>query len=405
MGLRIVYGRSGSGKSKYIYDEIHNKIDSGEKDKIYIITPEQFSFTAEKKLMENKNAIINAEVITFDRMAYRVLDEVGEINNSITKCGKSMLIYSILQKEKKNLYLLNKNNENIDLCIRTISEFKKNKILINDLKKELNNIRDEFLKLKLRDMILIYEKFELSIQNKYIDETDRLTRLEDNIENTVFFRNAIIYIDEFAGFTKQELMIIKKLLKLAKKITITVCTNDLEFNTNPDIDIFYPNKKSIKKVIQLLNKDEKIETVYLNKLHRFKNKELIFIENNLFNNKNKNYENDLNNLYLLFAKNKYLEIKHVAKKIIYLIKNNNYKYNEISIITKNIDAYSSLVKSIFTKYRIPVFIDEKKDLNQNIVIRYILSILEIIIKNYSYESIFNYLKNALGDIEENDIFK
>ena len=89
MGLRIVYGRAGSGKSKFIYDEINNKINSGEKNKIYIITPEQFSFTAEKKLMENKKAIINAEVITFDRMAYRVLNEVGGINNNLTKCGKA----------------------------------------------------------------------------------------------------------------------------------------------------------------------------------------------------------------------------------------------------------------------------------------------------------------------------
>ena len=55
MGLRIVYGKSGSGKSKFIYDEINDRINSGENNKIYIITPEQFSFTAEKKLLENIN--------------------------------------------------------------------------------------------------------------------------------------------------------------------------------------------------------------------------------------------------------------------------------------------------------------------------------------------------------------
>ena len=148
MGLRIVYGKSGSGKSKFIYDEINDKINSGEENKIYIITPEQFSFTAEKKLVENKKAIINAEVITFDRMAYRVLSETEGIHNNITKSGKSMLIYSILQKEKKNLKLLNKSDENIDLCIRTISEFKKNKISIKSLKNELENINDEYLKIK-----------------------------------------------------------------------------------------------------------------------------------------------------------------------------------------------------------------------------------------------------------------
>ena len=405
MGLRIVYGKSGSGKSKFIYDEINDKINSGEKNKIYIITPEQFSFTAEKKLVENKKAIINAEVITFDRMAYRVLSETEGIHNNITKSGKSMLIYSILQKEKNNLKLLNKSDENIDLCIRTISEFKKNKISIKSLKNELENINDEYLKIKLKDMILIYEKFELNIINKYLDETDLLTKLENNIEKTNMFNNSIIYIDEFLGFTKQELSIIEKLIKNSKNLTITACVDNLDFNTNPDIDIFYPNKKTINKIIKLTNKNEKIETIYLDKLCRFKNEELLFIENNLFNKKNKKYEKELNNINLFLAKNKYSEIENIAKKIIELIKENNYKYNEISIITKNINSYSSLVKSIFSKYKIPVFIDENKDLNQNILIRYVLSIIEVILKNYSYESIFNYLKNPFTELDENDIFK
>lgn len=73
MSLRLIYGRSGTGKSSYLYEEIKNIID--DKNKIYIITPEQFSFTAERKLMDTlkEGAVINAEVLTFGRMAYRVI--------------------------------------------------------------------------------------------------------------------------------------------------------------------------------------------------------------------------------------------------------------------------------------------------------------------------------------------
>ena len=119
----------------------------------------------------------------------------------------------------------------------------------------------------------------------------------------------------------------------------------------------------------------------------------------------KKYEKEIKNIKLFLANNKYSEIEYVAKNIINLIKNKNYKYSDIGVITKNVDEYGSLFKSIFSKYEIPVFIDEKKDLNQNILIRYILSILEIIIKNYSYESIFNYLKINFLEIDEEDIFK
>ena len=406
MSLRIIYGKAGSGKSNFIFEEINKKIKSGEKNKIYIITPEQFSFTAEKKLMENKKSIINAEVITFNRMAYRVMNEIGgNIHSQLSKCGKAMLIYSILQNEKKSFNLLNKSDENIDVALRSISEFKKNEITVQDLKNELNNINDEYLKIKLQDMILIYEKFNLKIENKYIDETDLLSKLALNIDKVDLFKNSIIYIDEFVGYTKQELEIIKKLLNISKEITITFCLNNLELNSNPDIDIFYPNKITLNKILKLLKKDEKIEIINLNNLYRFKNNELIYLENYLYNTKIKKYEKKIKNINLFLAKNQYSEIEYVAKNIINLVKKEKYKFNEIAIITKNVNTYSSLFKAIFSKYEIPVFIDEKRDLNQNILIRYILSILEIIIKNYSYESVFNYLKINFLEFDQEDIFK
>ena len=146
------------------------------------------------------------------------------------------------------------------------------------------------MKIKLQDLILIYEKFNNNIENKYIDETDLLTKLSENIEKINLFKNSIFYIDEFVGYTKQELEIIKKLLNISKNVTITFCIDNLELNSNPDTDIFYPNKITLSKILKLLNEEEKIETVNLNKLNRFKNEELIYLENYLYNLKIKKYE-------------------------------------------------------------------------------------------------------------------
>ena len=83
MSLRIVYGKSGTGKTQYCFDEVKDKVK--ENKKIYIITPEQFSFTAEKKLMKTleNNAVINAEVLSFERMAHRVSVVVGGRNKTV----------------------------------------------------------------------------------------------------------------------------------------------------------------------------------------------------------------------------------------------------------------------------------------------------------------------------------
>ena len=104
MGLRIIYGKPGSGKSEDCFSEIAKLINK--KEKIYMITPEQFSFTAERKLMDavKSKAVVNAEVITLSRMANRVISEIGGVNNNhLSKCGKAMLTYSILLENKNNL--------------------------------------------------------------------------------------------------------------------------------------------------------------------------------------------------------------------------------------------------------------------------------------------------------------
>lgn len=407
MSLRIIYGRAGTGKSEYCYREIAEKIKSD--NQILIITPEQFSFTAEKKLMEaiDANAVFNAEVVTLSRMAYRVINEIGgRTETNLSKCGKAMLIYSILNNNKKELKLIGKNDENVDMLDTAITEFKKHGISIEQLKQEIDKQEDIYLKNKLTDLSLVYEGFENQLSGKYIDETDLLTILAENIENTDMFNNQYIYIDEFAGFTKQEYQIIEKLILVANQVTVTICIDELHIPKNPNTDIFYSNENTVNKLFEIAqNCGTKVEEIKLENKYRFKSNELKHLEENLYENRPHKYTNSVENIKLFLAKNQYSEIEEVAKNILKLVRDNGYRYKDISIITKNISNYSSLARAIFDKYDIPIFIDENRDLNQNIIIQYILSVLEIFTKNWSYESVFNYIKTGFSNIEEDEIFK
>ena len=407
MGLRIIYGKSGSGKSEYCFSEI-SKIIEKEK-KIYIITPEQFSFTAERKLMDilKEQATINAEVITLSRMAYRVMAEIGGNNQThLSKCGKSMLIYSILNTYKKEFKFLGKTDENIDLSMRTITEFKKHNVTMEDLKEETTKTEDEYLKNKLKDMLFIYEKFEEKIQDNYIEETDLLTILAENLDKVDLVKDSIIYIDEFAGFTTQEYDVIKQMINLAKQVNITICVDDLDTNTNPDTDIYYSNKITVRKLQDLAEENNfDIEEIELKNVYRFKTKELKHLSENLYNIKSTKYAENVENIQLFLAQNEYSEVEEVAKKINKLVREENKKYKQISIITQNMDKYSSLVRVIFDQYNIPVFIDEKRDLNQNVIVQYLLSILDVLNRNFTSETVFSYIKLGFSGIEDEEIFK
>lgn len=407
MSLRFIYGRTGTGKSQFCFNEIKERINK--EDKIYIITPEQFSFTGEQKLLNSleTEAVINAEVLTFNRMAYRVMSEVGGLTKTnLSKSGKAMLIYNILSKSKNELTFLNKSDENIEITRTTIKEFKKHNVTVDNIKDVLKSTENQYLKYKLKDIYILYEKYQETIQNKYIDEEDVLTILAKQLDKTNMFQNAVIYIDEFVGYTAQEYEIIGKLMKLAKQVNITVCADSLKQNGHQETDLFSANKETVAKIMEIA-KIEKVtieEPVGLTELVRYKVEELKHLEKNLYNNKYEKYNKEVNNIELFLAKNQFSEIEAIAKTIIKLVRDEGYRYNDISVITKNIDTYASIAKAVFSKYDIPVYIDQKKELSQNILVKYVLSVIEIFAKNWSYEAVFNYLKTGITDIEQEEIF-
>ena len=408
MGLKIVYGRAGYGKSTYILNSVKSLIKENIDTRIYIITPEQFSFTLEKKLLDmmDNGSSINAEVLTFNRMAYRVFNEVGgAVKTNLTSYGKAMIIYNILLENKNKLKFIGKSEENVELISTQFTEFKKHGI--KDLDNIINTTDDMYLKTKLKDMSLLYNSYNAEILNKYIDENDILTILLEKIDASKAFDNSVIYIDEFVGFTYQEYEIIRKLLKKAREVIVTVCSDNLSMNDNKDIDIFYSSKETAQKLIDIANEENvKIESplCVAEKNNRFKNDELKHLEENIYAPLYSKFNGNNSNIEIFLANNQYSEIEEIAQKIVKLIINDGYRYREISIITKNLDRYSSLAKAIFEKYNIPIFIDEKKELNQNILIKFITSLIDIFAKNWSYEAVFGYIKTGLLNLDKDNIY-
>jgi len=95
MSLQIIYGTAGTGKTEYIFNEIKQQLKQKLNHPIKIITPEQFSYTAEKKLLEisPSESIFNVATITFAHMAYRILNEVGgKTKQHLSSSGRAMLI-------------------------------------------------------------------------------------------------------------------------------------------------------------------------------------------------------------------------------------------------------------------------------------------------------------------------
>ena len=406
MSLQLIYGRAGTGKSTVILEQVKNNLHSEVKQ--YIIIPEQFSYSEEKKLMAElqENSIINAEVITFKRMAERVQTEVaGRTKSLLSKSGKAMIMYSILDKQKDKLQYIKNSSNNIDLGIQTIKDFKKNVIKYQDIEGLIESVDKPLLKAKLQDVNIIYSEYEKCIQEKFLDEEDKISKLATSLESSTMFDNSDIYIDEFSGFTKQEYQVIAKLLKKARKVRLAICLDEL--NEKNKTDIFYFNKSAVEELIDIATECgvEVEKPIYLNKQYKLKKPELKHLEQNLYAPTYAKYAGEVKNIKTILTLNPYEEIEYVAKNIITLVRDEGYKYSDIAIIARNIDEVQSKVKAILGNNGIPVFIDNKEDLARSQFIKYILALLEILAKNWSQEAVISYIKSGFLKIDEDDIYK
>ncbi len=417
MSIKIIYGRAGSGKSQQCLEEIKLNYLAGNK-KIILIVPEQFTFEAERALSAKleQGGIIGAEVLSFRRLAHRVMNEVGGVTAPlIHPAGKCMIIYRILDKLKDELSIFSKSADSkgfVNTISTLITEMKRYEVNLQLLEKTIEQLEDAYLKQKLTEISTIYQEFEKMLGERFRDADDELTQLSKKIVESEQCRGASIWIDGFSGFTPQEYSVIEQLLLVANDITLTLCTDVLvEEDGIQDTDVFSSVKYSYKKLMRIANSVGSVIKTPVNansfnngKLFRMKDSdELIHLESNFFSYPNKSFSAKTEDIILFEAGNIYTEVEQCAKYIINQCRDNGRRYRDISVVTRNLEGYKNIVEAIFSEYEIPFFIDSKSDITNHPLVRLVLSMLDIFNNNWTYEDVFSYLKAGLLSIPSSDI--
>lgn len=415
MGLRIIYGRAGSGKSRFCIDDIKDKWGKGSSVPLILIVPEQFSFQAEKNMVKALGGLGlgGPEVLSFKRLARKILDEVGgSAKQHINQAGRAMIIQNVLDTCRANLKAFGRpagQRGFADKLSSMLSEFKRYNINPQLLEEKTKEIEDRYLKDKLDDLALIYSKYDEMLHEKYIDMDDDLTLLANRISKSKYLKNTEIWIDEFSGFTPQEYEIIAKLLRIAARVNVCLATDCLlDTEQIQDIDVFssikYSANKLIKATKELGLEAEKPIALKPGSSWRFQNsKELQHLEEFLFRYPYEVYTERADRISILSAANPYSEVSNTADSIVELCRDKNIRYKDIAVIARNLDDYEKLVRIIFPQYNIPFFIDKKREVTEHPLTLLVLSVIQIIIKNFSYETMFRYLKTGLLSTPRGDI--
>lgn len=415
MSLRIIYGRAGSGKSSYCLEDIKQKLQNGAAGPYIIIVPEQFSLQAEQRLVRALGAsgINGVEVLSFRRLAYRIFSSMGGIvHTHINSAGKSMLLYRAVDKHRDNLKVYGRTSERrgfINTLNRMISELKRYILTPEILHQAAEKHKEEnpMLSDKLMDIALIYEEFEGLLHSGYIDTDDDLTMLCNKLDDCTLFDKAEFYIDEFAGFTPQEYLVIEKLMKKSAGVNVALCTDCLiDLTDIDDIHVFSPTQNAAARLMKLAQSNR----IYIEKPialdsrnSKKYNGELLHLEQNLYCYSYKPYKAETEKLSIFMASNIYSEIENTAREILKLCRDQGMSFSDISVVTGNLEGYQKLIQAVFSEYGIPCFIDNKRDVASHPLAQLLVNALRVLTENWSYEAVFRYLKTGLTGIDKKDV--
>lgn len=434
MSLRLWIGGAGSGKSHELYQYVIDESLKNPATNYIVIVPEQFTLHTQRELVmiHPRKGIMNIDVLSFARLAYRVFDEVGGQAGKrlvMDDMGKSLVLRRIASAHEGELKILGRNLKKlgyINEIKSVISEFMQYDIHENELDALLLYASGRpMLQYKLQDIKLLYRAFTEYMQTKYTTKEELLEVLCQVIDTSEIIRNSVIVFDGFTGFTPIQNKLLGKLMTLVQDVHVTILYRDASrvMSTDTEQDLFYLSNKTITTLTKIATTNEVkiIPPVILNDtpVIRFQHNEaMAHLEQQIFRYDALPFEKEQQAIHIFEAQNPQEEMRRVCIEISRLIRGeyeltdtverkestaSTLKYGDIAIITGDIEQYAYAAETELAKYEIPCFIDRMRGILLNPFVEYIRALIEILSKDYSYEAMFRYLKSSLSGFTQDEV--
>ncbi|GAB2533348.1 helicase-exonuclease AddAB subunit AddB [Gracilibacillus alcaliphilus] len=412
--LRFLLGSATVNKSKQCLSEIRDDLKQDpEGMPIIYLVPDQMTFQQEYALLNDEeiNGSIRAQVYSFSRLAWRVMQLTGGATKKyITSTGIQMLLRKIVEERTGEWKMFQKSIEKqgfIEQLENMMKEFRHYCVTPEMLAGQLSKmeqlhhqtVNEVALQHKLDDLFYIYQQLVQALQGQYTDSEDQLQQLAERLEHSSFLEGTIVYIDGFHQFTPQELLILEVMLKKAKHVTVTL-TLDKTDTTDP-LDLFYQTQETYYQLQQLAaDAMIHVDTEYI-KSSQQPASAFAHIDNHFDSRPVPSMEGKAS-VRLSEAAHPRAEVEGAAQEIIQLVRDQGYRYRDLAILIREPDVYHDLITTIFQDYQIPVFVDEKRTMLSHPFIETIRSLLDVIDGNWRYEAIFRLLKAGFIPEGESD---
>ena len=313
-----------------------------------------------------------------------------------------MILWKLIQAHREELAIfgrLGRHGGFIEGLSRTITEMRSYRI---DPQGLIGRTENDALSRKLQDLAMILERYDAHLQDRFTDPDAYLTAAASRLPGAGL-EGCLLWVDGFAGFTPQELEMLGRLFLIAKEATVTLCLDSREVGKEDS-----PFRSTAETYIQLLRlaaeRQVKIHPpIELAGQKRLRAPELAHLEREYPKRAGRTWDGPCPGVTLVRAPHPMGEVEGAAREIRRLVLDEGFRFREIAVILRDIDPYAPLIRAAFQDYQIPYFLDQRRAVACHPLVELVRSAVELVLSNWSYETIFRLLKTDLFPLSREEV--
>ncbi len=393
--LRIWIGRANTGKSGRVLGEIARAGDSGRQ---ILLVPEHATYQAELDLCRTcgDTASRHAEVLSFRRLAHRVLSITGGLADcALDQGGRLLLMRRAVQEVSRSLAVFQRYSARegfLSGLVELYQELTAYQVPPERLLEAGAAIQGGGGD-RMRDLSVIFAAYQRLLGQGEEDRREELEKLADHLAESGYADGKDIYLDGFAYFTAQEEQLISILLGRARSVTVTVLGD-----RRSTLDAFGPGRRTCLRLEETARRGGSRcvveEMTAPPAADATAHLEAHFLEDTAA------WTGDASQVELYRADGPYAEVEYVASRILALVRSGTCRFRDIAVTARNLEDYEAAIESVFARYGVPVYLSRRSDILEKPVLSLIAGVLDAILRGYEYEDMFRWLKTGLAGLAD-----
>ena len=392
--LEIIVGKDWTANSDAIMQMISRDVRAGKGNRILLV-PELVSHDTERMLCQiaGDTASRFAEVLSFSRLARRVATYTG---NAPVPCmdnaGRLVVMAAAARQLHGSLKVfaaVENKPELLSMTVDMVDECKRCCISPEELDRVAHSSEGEFAQ-KMSELSLLLKTYDALCVNGKRDPRDLMNWVLEELEESDFAENHVLYMDAFPDLTRQHMAIMEHFIRFCPQVTVSLNCD------RPDSSLL-AFEKAGQTAEMLISIARRAGVPYRVTEIRGREDNLSVIRDVLFQGSTENVRVSGQVLRTAIAPSVHIECQIAARQIMDLI-HNGCRYRDIALVCPQMENYRAPLTRVLNRAGIPFYTAGTDPILHNPVVSTIFTALSAALDGFEQKDVLHYLRSALSPL-------